>query len=303
MRKLCLLLGTLSLMNSCTPVTEPSSSDFEWQGHRGARGAFPENTIPAFLFALDEGMNTLEMDVVVSSDEKLVVSHEPFFNREICNVNFVDGGLPDTLGVGNNIYQWTYEDVSHVDCGSLPNSKFPDQKKIPAVKPLLEDVIDTAEVYAKANKLPAPNYNVEIKSRPEWDNLYHPEIEEYASLLVELLKNKGVLSRTVIQSFDKRPLQFLHKEYPKVKLALLVEDDISAKDHITDLGFEPEIYSCYFPLVNQELVNYCHEKGIRIIPWTVNTIEEISQLRAMGVDGVITDYPQLKRKVTTSEND
>lgn len=290
-------------MNSCTTTTAPSSPDFEWQGHRGARGAFPENTIPAFLFALDEGMNTLEMDVVVSSDEKLVVSHEPFFHPQICNANFPQVVRPDTLGAGNNIFQWTYSDISHVDCGLLPHPKFPDQKKIPAVKPLLEDVIDTAEVYAKANKLPAPNYNIEIKSRPEWDNLYHPEIEEYASLLVELLKNKEVLSRTVIQSFDKRPLQFLHKEYPKVKLALLVEDDISAKEHIADLGFEPEIYSCYFPLVDHELVNYCHEKGIQIIPWTVNSVEEISQLRAMGVDGVITDYPQLKRQMPTSKND
>lgn len=290
-------------MYSCITTTEPSSSDFEWQGHRGARGAFPENTIPAFLFALDEGMNTLEMDVVVTSDEKLVVSHEPFFHPQLCNANFPQVVRPDTLGEGNNIYQWTYSDISHVDCGLLPHPKFPDQTKIPATKPLLEDVIDTAEVYAKANKLPAPNYNIEIKSRPEWDNLYHPEIEEYASLLVDLLKNKDVLNRSVIQSFDKRPLQFLHKEYPKVKLALLVDDDLSVKQHIADLGFTPEIYSCHFPLVDEELVNYCHENGMRIIPWTVNDIEQITRVKEMGVDGVITDYPQQKQIMLSAKID
>lgn len=301
MRKLCLLFGTLILMNSCS--TEPSQAELEWQGHRGARGAFPENTIPAFLYALDEGMNTLEMDVVVTSDEKLVVSHEPFFHPQICNANFPQVIRPDTLGEGNNIYQWTYGDISYVDCGLMSHPKFPNQKKIPAVKPLLSAVIDTAEARAKANNLPAPNYNIEIKSRPEWDNLYHPEIEEYASLLVDLLKNKGVLSRVVIQSFDKRPLQFLYKEYPSVKLALLVEDNVSAKQHIADLGFTPEIYSCYFPLVDEELVNYCHKNGMRIIPWTVNSIEEITRLSSMGVDGIITDYPQLKRELSFTESD
>lgn len=298
MKKLCWLALTLSVIISCNM---PANPEFEWQGHRGARGAFPENTIPAFLYALDEGMNTLEMDVVITSDKQVVVSHEPFFNPEICNANFMPGPPGDSLGVGNNIYHWTYADVSKVDCGTLPHSKFPHQKKMVVVKPLLEAVIDTVEAYAKANKLPDPVYNIEIKSRPEWDNIYHPEVEEYAKLLVDVLKSKKVLKRSVIQSFDKRPLRYLHKKHRRVKLALLVEDNIPAKEHIDELGFEPEIYSCYYPLVDQGLVDYCHENDMRLIPWTVNSTQEISRLKNLGVDGIITDYPQLKGKMPISE--
>src|SRR5690606_1759333 len=138
---------------------------------------------------------------------------------------------------------------------------------------------------------------------PEWDNIYHPKVEEYASLLVDLLKEKKVLKRTVIQSFDKRPLQFLHKKHSRVQLAFLVEDEVSAEQHIRELGFTPEIYSCYYPLATEQLVNYCHGHNMRIIPWTVNTVAEITRLKALGVDGVITDYPQLKAKVFISENE
>ena len=300
MRNLCLLLGTLSILISCNTYTEP---DFEWQGHRGARGAYPENTIPAFIYALDEGMNTLEMDVVITADKNVVVSHEPFFNPEICNANFLPSSSADSLGVGNNIYHWTYDDVSHVDCGSLPNPRFPHQKKMTVVKPLLSGVIDSVKAYVRANKLPKPNYNIEIKSRPEWDGVYHPEVEEYADLLMEVLKDKRIHKRTVVQSFDKRALQYLHKEYPKMKLALLVEDEVPVEQHIEELGFVPEVYSCYYPLVDNKLVRYCHDKEIRVIPWTVNSIEEISKLKVTGVDGVITDYPQLKREMSTSESD
>lgn len=300
MRNLCLLLGTLSIVISCNTYTE---HDFEWQGHRGARGAYPENTIPAFIYALDEGMNTLEMDVVITADKKVVVSHEPFFNSEICNANFLPGSSVDSLGVGNNIYHWTYDDVSHVDCGSLPNPRFPRQKKMTVGKPLLSDVIDSVKAYVKTNKLPKPNYNIEIKSRPEWAGIYHPEVDEYANLLMEVLKDKHIHKRTVVQSFDKRALQYLHKEYPKMKLALLVEDEIPVEQHIDELGFVPEVYSCYYPLVDNKLVGYCHGKGMRIIPWTVNSIEEITKLKVAGVDGVITDYPQLKGEMFTSESD
>lgn len=287
MRKLILLIPLL--MMACTDTND--FRDFDWQGHRGARGNYPENTTPAFFHALDQGMTTLEMDVVITADSQVVVSHEPFFNEDICHVDSLErDSLP------NNIYKLTYEQVEEVDCGSKGNPGFADQQPTAIGKPLLRGVIEAADAYASQTGRQLPYYNIEIKSRPDWDGKYHPEVPRYADLLVEVLQEAQVAHRFTIQSFDDRALQYVHQTYPEYRLALLVEDDLTAKEHLDRLDFTPEIYSCYYPLVTKELVEFCHKKEMQIIPWTVNEEEQIRQLMNMGVDGVITDYPALKEK-------
>ena len=110
-----------------------------------------------------------------------------------------------------------------------------------------------------------------------------------------VIKEKKMEDRVIIQSFDFRTLQYLHQHYPQMKTAMLIEDDDKRgiDKQIEALGFVPTIYSPHYSLVNTELVNYCHSKKIRIIPWTVNTKEEIQQLKKIGVDGIISDYPNL----------
>lgn len=282
---------------SCTThkaVTGSAATTFDKQGHRGCRGLMPENTIPAMLHALDLHVTTLEMDAVVTKDQQLVVSHEPFFNHEITTKpdgSFVTEAEETTL----NIYRMTYEEVLRYDVGTKPHPRFPHQKKIAAVKPLLGQLIDSVLSYVQQHQLPMPYFNIETKSLPFSDNIYHPAPAQIVELLVKLIKEKKIESYVIIQSFDFRTLQYLHQHYPQIKTAMLIEDDDKRgiEKQMEALGFVPTIYSPHYSLVNEALIQYCHERHIKVIPWTVNTKEEIEHLRKMGVDGIISDYPDL----------
>jgi glycerophosphoryl diester phosphodiesterase len=273
---------------------ELTAQEFDRQGHRGCRGLMPENTIPAMLTALDLGVTTLEMDVVITKDKQVVLSHEPFFNHEIST-------KPDGSKVSEqeekslNIYQMTYDEVKRFDVGLKPHPRFPRQQKTAAYKPLLSDLFDSVAHHLKSGSRPQPYFNIETKSLHLSDGVYHPAPAEFVELLMAVIQKKGVADRVIIQSFDFRTLQYLHEKYPHIKTALLIEgtDRRGIEQQLQSLGFQPTIYSPHASLVNQQLLQYCHERNIRVIPWTVNTKEEIQKLREMGVDGIITDYPDL----------
>ena len=263
---------------------------FDIEGHRGARGLYPENTITAFIEAVKLGVNTLEMDVVVSKDLQLVVSHEPFINPVFCDFTRGQPSEVEAKRIGN-IYQLTYEEVALFDCGSRVNPKFPQQKKMVASKPLLTDVIDTVEKFIAVNHLQPVLYNIETKCTPEGDNVFHPAPSDFAALLYNTLKEKKILSRCIIQSFDVRTLQVVDKTDPSVATALLISDSDNFEKNMETLGFTPAIYSPNFNLVNKELVEKCHAKNMLVIPWTVNDENKMHELKNMGVDGLISDYP------------
>lgn len=294
-------IAITSILMSCsntknhknTPLGEEGKV-FDKQGHRGARGLMPENTWPAMKKALDLGVTTLEMDVVFTKNKDAVLSHEPWFGEEITT-------KPDGKYMGPreerkfNIYWMTYEDVKTFDVGMKPHPRFPQQEKMKAVKPLLKDIIDSVKEYMMTRKRPFPFFNIETKTDPEFDGVFHPKPEEFVDLLMAIIKEKGIEDLTIIQSFDFRTLQHLHVKYPNIKTAMLIEDydKRSMEEQVKALGFTPTIYSPAYQLVNEQLVKKCHRKRMRIIPWTVNTKEEIDQLKKMGVDGIITDYPNL----------
>ncbi len=273
-----------------------SQSNFDIQGHRGCRGLYPENTIVGFIEAVKLGVNTLEMDVVVSKDGKLVVSHDPFMNAEICST-------PHGEPVGEQdkklyrLYQLNYDEIKQFDCGLRGNEKFPEQKKVAAFKPLLSDVIDTIEKYIQQNHLLPVNYNIETKSTPEGDDVDHPKPAMFAKLLYDLLKQKNILSKSIIQSFDPRTLQVIHQIDATATTALLVFDMDSFEKNIHQLGFNPSIYSPNFILVTEKLISKCHAQKIKIIPWTVNDEDKMRKFKLLDLDGIITDYPDRAIKV------
>jgi glycerophosphoryl diester phosphodiesterase len=219
----------------------------------------PENTIPAFLKAVELGVTTLEMDVVITKDKKVLVSHEPWLNSEIC---FDENGneIKKSDEKSFNIYKMNYDEISICDCGSKFYSRFPEQQKIKVIKPLLEHVIDSVENYCNVHNLPHLFYNIETKCTPKGDLIFHPNPEEFTDLLVNVLKIKKIEDRSIIQSFDTRTLQYAHKKYPEVHLALLVENNSSAEKNLTKLGFVPDIYSPAKERVNKKLVKFCKEK-------------------------------------------
>jgi glycerophosphoryl diester phosphodiesterase len=273
-----------------------AQATFDIEGHRGCRGLYPENTIVAFIEAVKLGVNTLEMDVVVSRDGKLVVSHDPYFSPEFCN--FPEGQPTDADAQKfSRIYNMTYEQIKSYDCGSRINPKFPEQKKMFAAKPLLSEVIDTVENFILKNHLPAVQYNIETKSTPEGDDIDQPKPVVFAKLLYDMLKQKNILGKSIIQSFDIRTLQIVHQTDSTVATALLIADIDSFDKNIHQLGFKPTIYSPNLILVNEKLISKCHEQKIKIIPWTINDTDKMIKLKQQGVDGLITDYPDRAIKV------
>jgi glycerophosphoryl diester phosphodiesterase len=267
--------------------------EFNKQGHRGSRGLMPENTIPAMYKAIDFNVTTLEVDVVISKDKKVVVSHEAYFHQDITTTP--QGNYLTKNEAGRHlIYTMNYDSIKKYDVGLKPHPNFPDQEKIAVYKPLLEDLVDAAEIYAVQKGIKI-SYNIEIKYDLEGEGKKHPPVEEFVTLVMGVVKQKKISDRTNIQSFHPLPLQIIHKKYPSIIIAFLIESNgqKTVSGQLKQLGFTPKILSPHFSLVTPGLIKEYHEKNMKIIPWTVNTIEEIKRLKNMGVDGIITDYPNL----------
>ena len=147
------------------------SQNIDWQGHRGCRGLMPENSLPAFEKALELGVKTLELDVVINKDKEVIVSHDPWMSPQFC---ITPGGekLEGIVEDLPRIYHLTYEEITAYDCGSSGNSNFPEQQKIKVYKPMLVEVFRMSEKYCKDNRRNEVYYNIEIKSNPEWDGIY-----------------------------------------------------------------------------------------------------------------------------------
>lgn len=290
--RLTLGLIIYALVSSCQMLKnkEEKITMLDIQGHRGCRGLMPENTIPAFIKALEIGVNTLEMDVVITKDLKVLLSHEPFLSHEIC-YSPTGKSITEEEEKSYNLYQMTYEEISKCDCGSKPHPRFPEQEHMPLHKPLLEDVIDSVEQYLQQHNLPPVQYNIETKCTPHGDNIFHPGPEAFLDLLVEVIRKKGISERCIIQSFDVRTLQFARQKYPDLKLALLIENDLSPEENIYRLGFFPHIYSPEFILVDKKLMAYARLHHMQVIPWTVNEEAHILKILKYNVDGIISDYP------------
>lgn len=287
---------TLLLFSMIFSSTQlPSPPPFDLEGHRGCRGLMPENTIPAFLKALDLGVNTLEMDVVISKDNQVVVSHEPYFNAAF---SIASDGKPVDKSEQKNLilYQMNYADIKRYDVGSNGNPAYPEQQKTKTYKPLLSEVVEQAEAYRKTKNLPLFNYNVELKSEASEYNRSQPEPAAFCELVQAILKKQLPPERVVIQSFDFAILKQWKKEadagkYPKVRLSALVENLRSPEKNLEELGFKPNIYSPHYRLLSEDKITRLHERGIAVIPWTVNQRDDMIRLKKWGVDGLITDYP------------
>jgi glycerophosphoryl diester phosphodiesterase len=262
------------------------------QGHRGSRGLMPENTIPAMRRALDLGVTTLEMDIAISQDKQVLLSHDPYLNADFV---YRPDGQPLTKEEGQalRLYSLPYAEIRRYDVGSHGNPKFPQQQKLLTYKPLLAEVIDSAEARARRTHRPAPYYNIETKTTPVGDGVNHPVPDEFVRLLLAVIVKKGIQKRVIIQSFDPRTLEVVHRTQPQLRTALLIENQDGLEKNLQRLSFRPSIYSPYFKLVTPALVQACHQQQLQIIPWTVNEAAAATQLLAQGVDGLITDYPDL----------
>ncbi|MEQ1646801.1 MAG: glycerophosphodiester phosphodiesterase family protein [Pyrinomonadaceae bacterium] len=288
---------TLSLLLLSASVFAQTPRPFSIEGHRGARGYVPENTIPSFKKALEQGSDTLELDVVITKDGKVVVSHEAWFSSLISLDKDGNRIAPDRQRE-NNIYKMTYDEVKLFDVGSIGHKDFPLQEKMKVVKPLLKDVFTEIAKFVKANKLAAPRYNVEIKTEGvAGDDVFHPKMDLLARMVYDEIKNGKMLKHVIVQSFDVRVLQEVRKIDSKLPLALLVSNKDGIEKNLERLGFVPDTYSPHYMLVDAALVGACRAKGLKIIPWTVNEVADLERMKSFDLDGIITDYPDRAVKV------
>ncbi len=267
---------------------------FEIQAHRGARSFFPENTLQAFCKAAELGVRVLELDLVVSRDSRIVVSHDPWLSPP-SSCDPLDRQSGDPTPACLTIYEMDYAEVAAFDCG-MADSSFPDQKRVKACKPLLSEVFAAVEAtMASASMTGRMTYNLEIKSWPERDGAFHPAPERYAQLVVQEVRASGLVDFVRIQSFDDRVVREVWKIERGLSCGILVDEGDSLdkiETRLDNLGFLPRYVNPHYSLVDRRLAGILHERGAGMIPWTVNRPEEMLSMKRLGADGIITDFPE-----------
>jgi glycerophosphoryl diester phosphodiesterase len=265
------------------------------QGHRGCRGLYPENSLPAFDHALELGVRVLEMDVVLSADGQVVVSHEPYMNARYAS-HPAGEAVVRSEESSLNLYQMSYAEIKRFDVGKRGNSLFLEQKAVPTYKPLLSEVLALGEAFRKRTG-EAVYYNIEIKSEPaEYGKSQPADVAEFSKAVHAVIEKHADWSFIILQSFDFHVLKYWHQVWGSVSLSALVEKE-SPSYVLEALGFTPAIYSSSYQYLTAEMVQFCHANGMRVIPWTINTTAQMKQFIAMGVDGIITDYPNRAPKI------
>ena len=296
-----LLLATFGVaLASCLGCNEYALV-MDVQGHRGARGHFPENTLEGFQEAIRLGATTLELDVVVSADKQVVVSHEPWLNSEICSDPQGKQVLPANERAFN-LYHMPYDSIKACDCGSMGNPGFPQQKKQKAHKPLLSEVFAQLSTTQTVQNAP-PRYSIEVKYEPENAGTFYPPIAEYAALVLDVIRQAGQESSCTLQSFDLDMVKALKELRSEAQIALLVDEHEDYKERISELGFYPDILSPWHPQVDLAMIRFAQEKHMKVVPWTANEREDLQRLVNLHVDGIITDYPDRLNKLLNGDVD
>ncbi len=273
------------------------------QGHRGCRGLRPENTLEAFLYALTFPIQTLEMDVCMSEDAQVVVSHEPYMNALFSSLPTGEIVRPSQTKV-LNLYTMPYSLIRQYDVGKRGNRLFTNQIPMPAYKPLLQEVLEVCEKFCQIHHRTPIHYNIEIKSESKEYGISQPaSVAVFCDTVFEKLQTIPA-ERIIVQSFDFAILQYCHTQiqqgiFPPVRLSALVNHE-GVKPSLAKLGFTPAIFSPYFKSLTQGKIALCHQKGMQVIPWTVNDPAAMLQLIQWKVDGLITDYPDEAIKLLAS---
>ncbi len=267
-------------------------NSFDWQGHRGCRGLLPENSVAGFLHALSfEAVQTLELDVVISADGQVIVSHEPWMNPQIC-LNADGHSLAADSKI--SILSLPAAALADYDCGSLGHPRFPAQRPMPVYKPTLAAVFEAVTAFCVTEKRPLPHFNIELKYLPEWEAAgLVPSIASFCDAVLREVAAFGAPDLINLQCFHPPVLAHLHTLAPSLSLAYLDEFPQQGllAEKLDALGFTPPIYSPYHQPLTAAMVEVAQQAGMRVIPWTVNEVADLQRIQALGVAGIITDYP------------
>lgn len=265
--------GVITTLVLATPFLFSAPRKVKVHGHRGARAVLPENTLPAFEYAIKAGVNVLELDMAVTKDNVVVVSHDPTLSAPVCT------GPRDHVP----IHELTLAQVHQYDCGAKQNPLFPNQKPVPGTRmPTLDEVFAIAQVHPV-------EFNIETKISPDKPNLA-PSPEEFANLVLAVVRKYKLEDRVILQSFDYRTLHAMKKLAPEIRRSALFS---AGQDPFPDIAKRAEagIVSPHYSLVTKEKVDAAHHAGLQVIPWTPNTPEDWQKMLNAGADAIITDDP------------
>ena len=303
------LIVSLCIIFCCAIVSINCSNDtsgnrtilkaIDLQGHRGARGLKPENTIPAFISAITNNMTTIELDTNLTKDKHFIIYHDTEMNGSIC---LNDEGTP---AKAIPVKSLTLKELKTYDCGAIQNKNFPNQQPVENTRLItLKEFFKFIQQYEQANTLNRIlNFNIEIKVE---DEITIEEIRERARLMVDLLVASGMTKRATIQSFNMEVLREVRKINRNIQISALftlthkrgiymIAGLDSNRNEIIKkaLSVKADIISPYHLYVTPEFVKRCHDRNLAVIPWTVNKKEVMEKLLNAGVDGIISDYPNI----------
>lgn len=257
--------------------------------------------MPAFLKATELGCDYLEMDVVLSGDGQVVISHEPWMRHDLCTTPDDDPISPDDER-NFNIYRMSLHEIRQFDCGSLEQADFPDQRARDTHKPTLAELVEVVDEHALLNGVAPPSFNIEIKSDPSWYGVFQPAPDVLALAVVSAIDSLGITDRCLLQSFDPAVLEAIHAQRSEIPLAYLVESDTTLDASLARLTFVPTIYSPHFSAADEALLLAVREREMELVVWTVNEPADICRMRDLGVDGIISDYPDRVIQILENEN-
>lgn len=267
-----LILSSMALVPLASPAADPPK--ILVHGHRGARAMRPENTIPAFEYAIQQGVDALEMDMAVTKDNVIVISHDPILRGPVCT-----GPAGSAV-----IHQLTLAEIGQWDCGKVQNPRFPQQMAIPGTR---MPTLDQAFQLAGRGTF---DYNIETKIFPDKPE-YTPSPEEFVGLVLEKIHKYKLDKRIILQSFDFRTLVAMRKMAPAIRLSALTEKDSRPFAEITKDAANAEIISPEYHLVTPAKVAAAHAAGIQVVPWTADTPADWDKLIDAKVDAIISDDP------------
>lgn len=270
-------------------------------GHRGCRGLLPENSIPAFLKATELGCDYLEMDVVLSGDGQVIISHEPWMRHDLC-LTPDDAPISPENEHTYNIYKMSVREIRQFDCGSLEQHDHPEQEHRDTYKPTLGELVDAVDEHALLSGVALPSFNIEIKSDPAWYEVFQPAPDVLVRSVLNTIDSLGITDRCQLQSFDPAVLEAIHAIRPEITLAYLVETGNSMDSDLSRLSFTPSIYSPHFSAVDGPLLDAVREKDMELVVWTVNEEVDIRRMLDLGVDGIISDYPDRVLEIMENEH-
>ncbi len=295
------LLGWQIVFADAEEMDIAKKSIREWidlQGHRGARGVRPENTLPAFQYCMDSYMTTIELDTVVTKDKQLIIYHDSEMNEDICLDK--DGKPADDIPVKD----LTVAELKQYDCGSIINEDFPEQIAVPGTKlSTLTEFFHFVKQYEQENNTEQKFlFNIESKFRKDYTQ---DEVKEAARIMVSTIEAAGMVRRSTVQSFSIEMLPEIKKLNPSIRLSALFEPSYYQAIKLI-LGFDSnseeiiaktvlasaDIISPHYLYIDTEFVEKCHEQNIQVIPWILNEEERIIKMLNYGVDGIISDYPK-----------